>query len=208
MLERRRAGRAIGALTVTALVHVAAIALLSRSTSPRAPDGGSSMRSEAPVVVASVLPGAAPTFEPSVSRPAPESALRDPQGRAADVHEPSTTSGERPSEPSAAKEVARASAGTYWPTKALDFPPLPRSAPDSSGVSGLGIPGSAIRLQLYIDARGVVTDVRILEARNVEGRVIAEVKRMFYATGFVAGRRGGIDVASYMTIEMDLSESS
>jgi len=85
----------------------------------------------------------------------------------------------------------------------LEHAARPRSAPDIASLAGLPWSGLPMRLRLFIDAAGTVVDVTVLQAHE-EGEVVERVRAMFLATGFVAGRRSGEDVASYKDVELTL----
>ena len=92
----------------------------------------------------------------------------------------------------------------FWPTSELEIPPLPRSEPDATHLMGALASGLPIRLRLYIDALGAVANIEILQASEQDADVVDRMKRMFYETRFLAGRRTGADVASYMDIEVSV----
>lgn len=91
----------------------------------------------------------------------------------------------------------------YRSSRELDRGAMPRSAPDISLLTGLPLSGLPMRLRLFIDRSGTVDEVKVLQASEDEA-VLAQVRRMFLATAFVAGRLHGVDVASYKDIELTL----
>ena len=92
----------------------------------------------------------------------------------------------------------------FWPTSELEVPPLPRSEPDATHLTGALPSGLPIRLRLYIDALGAVANIEILQASEQDADVVDRMKKMFYETQFLAGRRTGADVASFMDIEVSV----
>jgi hypothetical protein len=46
----------------------------------------------------------------------------------------------------------------------------------------------------------------VLQASELDADVVARAKTMFYETAFLAGKRRGQDVASYMDIELSLAD--
>jgi len=98
---------------------------------------------------------------------------------------------------------AATAAEVYASPHELDRGATPRSAPDISVLAGLPLSGLPMRLRLFIDRSGTVEDVKVLQA-NEEEAVLAQVRRMFLTTAFVAGRLHGADVASYKDVELTL----
>ena len=94
----------------------------------------------------------------------------------------------------------------FWPTSQLALPPLPRSEPDATRLMGAVASGLPIRLRLYIDALGAVASIEVLQASERDADVVDRMKNMFYDTRFLAGKRAGIDVASYMDIEVSVAD--
>ena len=92
----------------------------------------------------------------------------------------------------------------FWSTSELDIPPLPRSEPNAMHLMGALASGLPIRLRLYIDALGAVANIEILQASEQDAAVVDRMKKMFYETRFLAGRRTGADVASFMDIEVSV----
>lgn len=83
---------------------------------------------------------------------------------------------------------------------------MPKSAPDSASLAGVASSGLPIRLRLFVDARGVVAKVEVLHANEFDAEAVARLKEVFRATGFIPGRFNGVDVASYMDIELSLAD--
>jgi hypothetical protein len=78
-----------------------------------------------------------------------------------------------------------------------------RSAPDAALVEGVAHSGMPIRLRLYIEADGAVSDVELQFAQIEDEPAAQRLADMFRATGFLPGRLSGHDVASYLDIEID-----
>jgi hypothetical protein len=64
--------------------------------------------------------------------------------------------------------------------------------------------GLPIRVRLFIDSLGTVAAIAVLQASDIDADAVRRIKGMFYGTAFIAGRRGGLDVASYLDIELQL----
>lgn len=92
----------------------------------------------------------------------------------------------------------------YWPPQALDWPALPRSAPDATRLDGQELSGLPLTLRLYIDARGVVTEVQALSVADVDRPALPALRSMFVATAYSPGRRQGHDVASYVDLSLGI----
>jgi len=93
--------------------------------------------------------------------------------------------------------------GIYRPPEALDTPVRPRSSPDVSTLNGLTWSGLPLRLRLFIDAEGRVTDVQALASAE-QPDVLEKVRQMFLATGFTMGTENGRPVSSFKDIEVDV----
>jgi hypothetical protein len=92
----------------------------------------------------------------------------------------------------------------HLPTSALDIPPMPRSAPDEQYVEHVHRSGLPIRVRLYIDATGSVTETSLLGAAPGDEEAADQVMAMFRDTAFSPGRLQGREVASYIDIELVL----
>jgi hypothetical protein len=95
-------------------------------------------------------------------------------------------------------------APTFWPTRDLQIPPLPRSEPDITALKGISASGLPIRLRIYIDAAGTVANIDVLQSVDQDDDAVQRVKAMFYDTQFLAGKRAGADVPSFIDIEVDM----
>ena len=96
----------------------------------------------------------------------------------------------------------------YFPSYLLDRVPVPISAPNpAEHLMSSAVPIIPIRLRLYIDAFGKVTNIDTLSVDINNEPLVESLKNMFYATSFIAGNRRGNDVASYVDIEVGLSEA-
>ena len=148
---------------------------------------------------------AAPARRASVVRPAPPVGESGPVlAKAADA---ASTSPGSPGDAVSAllgAELLIVPSFHFWPTSELEIPPLPRSEPDATHLTGALASGLPIRLRLYIDARGAVANIEVLQASEQDADVVNRMKKMFYETRFLAGRRTGEDVASYMDIEVSV----
>lgn len=91
----------------------------------------------------------------------------------------------------------------YWPPSALQRQPVPVSAPDVAMLDGQELPSSTVRLRLFIDERGVVRSVTV---KAPAATAWAPVTRMFEATRFLPGQRAGQNVASWVEIEVNVSD--
>jgi hypothetical protein len=102
-----------------------------------------------------------------------------------------------------APAAIEAVAPTHLAAEGLDMPPMPRSAPDASVVEGVAHSGMPIRLRLYIDADGTVSDIELQFAQVEDEPAAQRLADMFRATGFLPGRLNGRDVASFLDVEID-----
>lgn len=111
-----------------------------------------------------------------------------------------------PSQPAEPPPVPAAPTVAYVGPETLDRPLVPRSAPDLRRLQGLHFSGLPIRLRLFIDPAGRVSQVTVLAAQE-DDETLAAVTGMFEATSFVPGRRAGVPVASFTDIELRLDGS-
>jgi|SRR6516225_5197344 hypothetical protein len=93
----------------------------------------------------------------------------------------------------------------FAPPAELDAVARPRSTLDIAALQGLSWSGLPIRLRLFVDVRGTVVDVVVLQANEGE-QVLRRLRQMFLATAFIPGRVAGVDVASYRDIELTLTD--
>ncbi len=95
----------------------------------------------------------------------------------------------------------------YVPSRLLDRPPVPYSAPTPRKyLTGTSIPVLPIYLRLYIDKSGKVVRIDAKTIEYLDESLLAPVKEMFFATAFIPGNIKGVDVPSYIDIELQLSE--
>lgn len=94
--------------------------------------------------------------------------------------------------------------GLYWPTRELEMPPQPRGEPDDRMLEGLARYGQPIVVRLLIDADGTVIDARLLSAVAGDEIAAARVVTMLRQTAFTPGRRLGVDVPSFLDVEVTL----
>ncbi|SFC61778.1 hypothetical protein SAMN04515619_11066 [Collimonas sp. OK412] len=95
---------------------------------------------------------------------------------------------------------------TFLPSSEMDFGAVPVSEPDSHFLVGVKNSGSPIRLRLYVDKYGVVKDIHVLQADDMDGLAVEHLVAMFYATTFIPARREGVDMSSYMDIELNITD--
>lgn len=103
-------------------------------------------------------------------------------------------------------EPTHGDGGRHFAASEVDRPALPRSAPDTSMLDGAAPSGLPIRLRLYIAASGEVTQVEALQASADDAPTIERLRAMFTATAFIAAKRRGIEVPSYMDIDIDFTD--
>ena len=105
--------------------------------------------------------------------------------------------------PSKAEAAPETEAGeTYLPSVLMDRRPTPVSEPDLTIVEGVPSSGLPVRLRIYIDRFGTVVNVVTLEAGILDDEFVIALQKMFRATAFLPGGKDGIDVPSYMDIEL------
>ncbi len=103
-----------------------------------------------------------------------------------------------------AEGVEPTTADAFVASEQLDRPIVPKSAPDTGQLEGLGFSGFPIRLRLLIDALGQVVDVAVLQAQSGDEEAVAHLKAMFFATAYIPGQLHGRPVPSRTDIELSL----
>lgn len=86
----------------------------------------------------------------------------------------------------------------------LERRPAPVSQPDIESLrlnQNISIPVIA---RLYIDSSGKVVEVRF--NREFDPDAMQQIRNMFQRTLFIPGRRAGMDVASYVDIELSVTD--
>jgi hypothetical protein len=190
-------------------VHIALLAALSHHRWPGTAGSGIGTRAgprlvilDAARVAALSRPGG-PDDSASLARPASAASFVNtktpPSADAAAASAPAPLA-RRPTAPGSA-------IGDYRPLSALDFPIRPRSQPDISVLTGTAWSGLPLRVRLFIDAKGTVVDVQVLQGTE-QDELIERVRQMFLATGFTAGIENGKPVPCYKDIELSVSPPS
>lgn len=95
----------------------------------------------------------------------------------------------------------------YLPAHELDWPALPRSAPDTTALDGQSLSGLPLILRLFIDARGRVTAVEPLTLADDDRATWPVLRAMFLATAYSPGRRHGHDVASTLDLALGVEHA-
>ncbi len=91
----------------------------------------------------------------------------------------------------------------FYPQEMLDRPPVPVFAPAyKKYLADSGVSGGIFKIRLYIDGGGKVIKVEALTPIGSE--YLAPFVSMFMGTAFIPGSLHGIDVPSFVDIEMDL----
>lgn len=95
----------------------------------------------------------------------------------------------------------------YWPTQELDMPPMPRSAPNGRYLDAAHRSGLPIRLRIFVSANGSLSKVDLVSAVPGDEDVAQQAIAMFRDTAFIPGRRAGIDVPSFLDVELLLASA-
>lgn len=96
---------------------------------------------------------------------------------------------------------------SFLPSRTLDVSPLPRSSPDLTVLTGVPSSGLPLRLRLFVDERGRVVEILAVEASVGDEEVIDRLRHMFFETLFLPGKLRGSDVASYMDLELAITDA-
>ena len=95
---------------------------------------------------------------------------------------------------------------TYMPSSEMDIPAVPVSEPSFETVQFQHQVLMPVRLRIYVDSKGLVKDVRLLDAGGAAVETLDQLQAVFYATRFIPGRRYGRDMPSYMDLEINLND--
>ncbi|MBC3862544.1 hypothetical protein H8K32_10570 [Undibacterium jejuense] len=95
---------------------------------------------------------------------------------------------------------------TYMPSSEMDIPAVPVSEPNFETVQFQHHVLMPVRLRIYVDAKGLVKDVRLLDDGGATAETLDQLQAVFYATRFIPGRRYGRDMSSYMDLEINLND--
>ncbi|MFM2056768.1 MAG: hypothetical protein RLY71_1153 [Pseudomonadota bacterium] len=196
-----RPARAITALLLTGLAHAMLLGQSGRAIDGYGashPRGAGVHGTPAPILARVLAPPAAalvPARPDTVMSHRGNGRTQIPPAR------PPLESIESPDAPPTNTSVTEAT--LYLPSAALDRGALPRSAPDTRRLDDVMLSGLPLRLRICIDAFGHVTQVLPLQAHPDDAAAVTALREMFSATAYVPGRQGGVDVASY--IDLDIS---
>lgn len=206
-----RPARAVLTLLLVGLAHAALLGSAGRTSDLRGiggpPSAAATVRlAPAPIRVRMLLPALATVAATAAIAAAPAR----PHGvasRRSNTNSTEPPPGPAPASlepPEAPPTRAPATPETrYLPSAELDRAALPRSAPDTRLLDNVMLSGLPLRLRICIDALGHVTQVLPLQAHPDDAAAVTALQEMFGSTAYVPGRLGGIDVASY--IDLDIS---
>ncbi len=107
----------------------------------------------------------------------------------------------RPSTIDDDQDVAKVAGTVYLPANKVDVRPLPKSAPDLSGMD-LPSVNQKVVLRIFIGASGLVDEVTPIAEPAADDGLLESLHNAFKATAFLPGRHHGVDVATYMDIEI------
>ena len=103
----------------------------------------------------------------------------------------------------AATSVAeRSGHAAYLPSNMLERRATPVSEPDIAELQGVTTSGLPVRLRIFINRFGQVVEVEAFEVGPLDDDFSIALREMFLRTAFLPGRRDGVDVASYLDIEL------
>ena len=91
----------------------------------------------------------------------------------------------------------------YFPVSLVDRGPLPKSEPDLLRINEKSVTNRPIKLRIYIDRFGKVDHVATLIADELDDDFARAVAEIFRATVFLPGRLQGVDVATFIDIEVN-----
>lgn len=95
----------------------------------------------------------------------------------------------------------------YLPSNQLDVIAGPVSEPAYHILDGVQSSGRPIRLRLFIDANGILKEIRVIRAEDGDSAVVTRIRAMFFTTAFLPGRRNGKDTASYIDVDINIGNT-
>jgi hypothetical protein len=148
------------------------------------------------------------TLRPDVAQPSPVPSLEDnapEQPRPDDAGEPKAPpimqGNARPTTLDDDLEVAKVAGTVYLPANKVDVKPLPKSAPDLAGMDLPSI-NQKVVLRIFVGVSGLVEEVMPIPGPTADDGLLESLHNAFKATAFLPGRHRGVDVATYMDIEV------
>lgn len=139
--------------------------------------------------------------EPAVSKPAEQRVLRR---ASVSRHSPSASPGAagfHAADATAQDDARQASGLLFYAQHEVDRQALPASALELLDVMRLVGESTPMRLRLYIDRRGTVVLVELIEASAENRPAAARLALILRETGFVPAKRAGDDVATVQELE-------
>lgn len=204
-----RPARAVLTLLLVGLAHAALLGSAGRTSDLRGirdtPSAAATERLAPAPIRVRMLPR--PALATVAARAAAPARSHGVASRSSNTHHTEPAPGQAPASlepPEASLTSVPATPETrYLPSAELDRAALPRSAPDTRLLDNVVLSGLPLRLRICIDAFGHVTQVLPLQAHPDDAAAVTALQEMFGSTAYVPGRLGGIDVASY--IDLDIS---
>lgn len=114
---------------------------------------------------------------------------------------PPTQGDARPSNLDDDLDVAKVAGTVYLPANKVDVKPLPKSAPDLDGMDLPSVKQKVV-LRIFINASGLVDEVMPIAEPSADDGLLESLHNAFKVTAFLPGRHHGVDVATYMDIEI------
>ena len=106
----------------------------------------------------------------------------------------------------ASKAVESVSGTVFYGPKEIDKRALPLTEPDVKLLNGIpNNTGLPIRVRLYIDQYGVVSNVQPLQNHPDDASIVEKIIIMLEKTAFIPAMRSGKGVASYQDLEFNIT---
>lgn len=100
------------------------------------------------------------------------------------------------------KSIVAKPPGIFLPSSSMDRRPTPFSEPDMQMVNATPASGLPLKLRIFVNSLGRVVNVTPISASPLDSDFVDDVIVMFRATTFLPGQSGGVDVDSYLDIEL------
>jgi hypothetical protein len=105
------------------------------------------------------------------------------------------------------KDLRDEKLSNFFPPADLDISALPVTEPDYSLLNGFANSHLPIKLRLFIDTRGKIVDIQVLQADERDNEAATRIRAMFFIAKFLPGRLNRKDVPSFLDVEVNIDDT-